>query len=108
MTGNHEIFYSFANRHPYIQKFVSIIDSYEEEEEIVRMVLRILRALPLVREFGLGCKNFTHSCAIKIVNQCEKLERYRFWRDTIGRYHLPIGPKARYHPPHVEWWFYTQ
>lgn len=81
-TGNHEKFYSFANRHPYINFFLTIIDGLYEEEEIIRMVLRIL---PLVREFGLGCKNFTHSCAIKIINQCDKLERYRFWRDTIER-----------------------
>lgn len=106
------IFYSFVKRHTSIRKFVTVLasdfDRHYDEEEIIQMVLRIVEALPNLKEIGLGCKNFTHSCAAKIIERCNILNRYRFWCDPMEPYHRNI---LRLHPNEkigVEWWFYTE
>lgn len=101
-------FFSFIERHPCIKKFVTILSRPTEEESIIEIILRIVQALPALKEIGLGCENFTHTSAAAIIERSEPLKRYRFWCDSMEPYHQGNRPNSLHKVPHVKWWFYTQ
>lgn len=100
--------YSFVKRHPSIRKFVTVYYGPVEEEDIIQMVLGIVKSLPNLKEVRFGCENFTHSCATKIIERCERIKRYRC--DPLEPYHgkLTRAIFERIRTIHNEWCFYIE